>query len=97
VTTLALVGNPNCGKTTVFNMLTGTRQRVGNWPGVTVERKTGTFRHASATVEVVDLPGTYSLEPLSGAIDEAIAREYIAESVPDVIVNIVDAASQACS
>tara|TARA_B100000676_G_C18066625_1_gene841377 strand:- start:167 stop:2251 length:2085 start_codon:yes stop_codon:yes gene_type:complete len=95
VTTLALVGNPNCGKTTVFNMLTGTRQRVGNWPGVTVERKTGTFRHASATVEVVDLPGTYSLEPLSGAIDEAIAREYIAESVPDVIVNIVDATSLA--
>ena len=59
--TIALLGNPNCGKTTLFNALTGTRQMVGNWPGVTVERKVGQFRMAERTVEVVDLPGTYSL------------------------------------
>ena len=59
--TLGLVGNPNCGKTTVFNALTGARQRVGNWPGVTVERKSGTFQYQDNQVTVVDLPGTYSL------------------------------------
>jgi ferrous iron transport protein B len=95
VTTIALLGNPNCGKTTLFNALTGTRQRVGNWPGVTVERKMGRYRHANTTVEVVDLPGTYSLEPTGGAVDEAIARNYIVEEAPDVIVNVVDAASLA--
>ena len=58
MTQIALVGNPNSGKTTVFNDLTGTRQRVGNWPGVTVERKTGSFRHGDSQVDVVDLPGT---------------------------------------
>ena len=95
MTTIALLGNPNCGKTTLFNALTGTRQRVGNWPGVTVERKMGRYRHANTTVEVVDLPGTYSLEPTGGAVDEAIARNYIVEEAPDVIVNVVDAASLA--
>ena len=92
MTTIALLGNPNCGKTTVFNELTGTRQRVGNWPGVTVEKKTGAYRHGRSEIQVVDLPGTYSLEPMSNAVDEAIARSYIVESVPDVIVNIIDAA-----
>ena len=63
--TIGLVGNPNCGKTTLFNALTGARQRVGNWPGVTVERKSGEFRpadHEDVTIEVVDLPGTYSAQ-----------------------------------
>jgi ferrous iron transport protein B len=95
MTTIALVGNPNCGKTTVFNALTGARQRVGNWPGVTVEKKTGTYHTASASVEVVDLPGTYSLEPVGDAIDEAIARHFITQESADVIVNVIDAASLA--
>lgn len=99
--TLALVGNPNCGKTTLFNALTGARQRVGNWPGVTVERKTGDYSHGGGHVQVVDLPGTYSLAPVSGALDEQLARDYLngtthtAESGPDVIVNVIDAASLA--
>lgn len=96
MTGIALVGNPNCGKTTLFNALTGTRQRVGNWPGVTVERKTGLFRHGDAQVEVVDLPGTYTLEPLGDAIDEQIARDYVTDSATaDIIVNVVDASSLA--
>ncbi|GIT39912.1 MAG: hypothetical protein Ct9H300mP8_11080 [Gammaproteobacteria bacterium] len=61
--TIGLVGNPNSGKSTVFNALTGARQRVGNWPGVTVEKKSGQFVHQDATFEVIDLPGTYSLDP----------------------------------
>ncbi|MGE0622263.1 MAG: ferrous iron transport protein B [Pseudomonadales bacterium] len=97
MTRIALVGNPNSGKTTLFNDLTGTRQRVGNWPGVTVEKKTGTFRHGTSLVEVVDLPGTYSLEPVGDAIDEHIARQFIADqgSAIDVIINVVDASSLA--
>ena len=94
---IALAGNPNSGKTTLFNDLTGTRQRVGNWPGVTVERKTGTFRHGDSRVEVVDLPGTYTLESVGEAIDEAIARNFILEHSGeiDVIVNVIDASSLA--
>jgi len=96
MTRIALVGNPNCGKTTLFNDLTGTRQRVGNWPGVTVERKTGSFRHGETTVDVVDLPGTYTLEVMGEALDEHIARSYILEqSDTDIIVNVVDASSLA--
>ena len=74
--TIGLVGNPNSGKSTVFNALTGARQRVGNWPGVTVERKSGQFVHEETTFEVIDLPGTYSLDPgdATEAIDERIAR-----------------------
>ncbi len=100
-TTVALVGNPNCGKTTLFNALTGARQRVGNWPGVTVERKTGHFAHGDEQVEVVDLPGTYSLTPVSGALDEQLARDYLSGRVaadvapPDVIINVIDASSLA--
>src|SRR3989338_1128377 len=77
--TIGLVGNPNCGKTTVFNCLTGARQRVGNWPGVTVERKTGLFTCQDKTVEVLDLPGAYSLNIVneSSSIDERIACETI--------------------
>lgn len=98
MTRIALVGNPNCGKTTLFNALTGTRQRVGNWPGVTVERKTGTFRHGEVEVTAVDLPGTYTLETTGEAIDEQIARNYILtehDEPADVIVNVVDASSLA--
>lgn len=93
--TIALVGNPNCGKTTLFNALTGARQRVGNWPGVTVERKSGHFTHAGSTIEVIDLPGVYSLTQASetAAIDERIAAEFIHAREADVIVNIVDASN----
>lgn len=97
MTRIALIGNPNSGKTTLFNDLTGTRQRVGNWPGVTVERKTGSFRHGESAVEVVDLPGTYSLETVGEALDEQIARSYILDAPEeiDVLVNVVDASSLA--
>jgi ferrous iron transport protein B len=93
MTCMALVGNPNSGKTTLFNDLTGTRQRVGNWPGVTVERKTGEFQHGSTTVSVVDLPGTYTLEATGEALDERIARSFILDHAADIdmIVNVVDA------
>jgi ferrous iron transport protein B len=93
--TIGLVGNPNCGKTTLFNALTGARQKVGNWSGVTVERKSGFFKQDDATIEVVDLPGTYSLiratESLS--IDESIACEFILNRQADVIINIIDASN----
>lgn len=95
MTTIALIGNPNCGKTTLFNALTGTHQRVGNWPGVTVERKTGSYRHGAASITVEDLPGTYSIETMSNAIDEQIAQRYIVERQADVVVNVIDAASLA--
>jgi len=85
---IALVGNPNCGKTTMFNDLTGAYQYVGNWPGVTVEKKTGKLlKHKD--IEVVDLPGIYSLSPYT--LEEVITRDYIKDEAPDVIINIVDA------
>ncbi|MEC5396706.1 Fe(2+) transporter permease subunit FeoB [Uliginosibacterium sp. H1] len=91
---VALVGNPNCGKTTLFNALTGSRQQVGNWPGVTVERKSGNFRLDDTDVEVVDLPGLYSLVAMRDtSTDEQVAREYVAAGGADFIVNIVDAAN----
>lgn len=91
--TIALVGNPNCGKSTLFNALTGARQHVGNWPGVTVERKSGHYTQAATAIEVVDLPGVYSLTLASEttAVDERIALEFILSSSADIIVNIVDA------
>lgn len=88
--TIALVGNPNAGKTTLFNQLTGNRQYVGNWPGVTVERKTGTLRDAD-DVAVVDLPGIYSLTPYSN--EEIVARDYLERREADVILDIVDASN----
>lgn len=92
--TVAVVGNPNCGKSSVFNALTGANQRVGNWPGVTVDRKEGRFHHDSTAVTVVDLPGIYSLSVAGqGSMDERIAREYIAARGADVIVNIIDASN----
>ncbi len=90
---IALAGNPNCGKTTVFNSLTGSRQKVGNWAGVTVEKKTGTLRNNKYSVEVVDLPGVYTLAAEEQGIDEQIARRYIAQEQPDIIINVVDAAN----
>lgn len=92
---IALVGNPNCGKTTLFNALTGARQRVGNWPGVTVEKKTGQFEHAGQSLEVVDLPGTYTLgsPDADGALDERIAQAFLAAGTARLIVNIVDASN----
>ena len=89
MTQIALIGNPNSGKTTLFNDLTGTRQRVGNWPGVTVERKTGSFRHGDSVVQVVDLPGTYFLETVGEAIDEQIARNFIVEQASDITIRPV--------
>jgi len=88
---VALAGNPNSGKTTVFNNLTGTHQYVGNWPGVTVEKKEGVCRYRDHRIKVVDLPGVYSLTAYS--LDEIIAREFIIEKEPDVVVNIVDASN----
>ena len=93
MTTIALAGNPNCGKTTLFNALTGARQRVGNWPGVTVERRTGEYRREGAAVNVQDLPGVYALDDPGEALDERIAREYLAEGQVDAVVNVIDASS----
>ncbi len=89
---IALVGNPNCGKTTLFNALTGSRQQVGNWPGVTVERKSGSFIHQNIRFEVVDLPGIYSLMVASetAAVDEKIACEFLLQQEASVLVNILD-------
>lgn len=89
--TIALAGNPNAGKTSVFNKLTGGRQRVGNWPGVTVEKKEGRYEHEGATVRVVDLPGTYSMGAYS--LDEAVARDFVMTGRPDVVVDVVDASN----
>lgn len=89
--TVALVGNPNSGKTTVFNNLTKTHQYVGNWPGVTVEKKEGLTRYQDYRIKVVDLPGVYSLTAHS--LDEIIARDFIVEAQPDVVVDIVDASN----
>lgn len=93
--TIGLIGNPNCGKTTLFNALTGTRQRVGNWPGVTVERKTGEYVHAGETFTIVDLPGTYSIvaSPEGESIDEKIAQNFVLANEADLLINVIDAAS----
>jgi ferrous iron transport protein B len=89
--TIALAGNPNSGKTTVFNNLTGARQHVGNWPGVTVEKKEGFCNFQGRRIRVVDLPGVYSLTAYS--LDEVIARDYVVEEKPDVVVDVVDASN----
>lgn len=93
--TVGVVGNPNCGKTTLFNVLTGSKQQVGNWPGVTVEKKTGEYTFAHKTIELVDLPGTYSLESADDTVslDEKVARDYVASRAADLIINIVDASN----
>jgi len=89
--TIALAGNPNCGKTTLFNGLTGARHHVGNWPGVTVERRSGTFDHEGTVVEVVDLPGTYSLAARSE--DERVTAQVLASQEVDLVLNVLDASN----
>ena len=88
--TIALAGNPNCGKTTLFNELTGSRQHVGNWPGVTVDKKDGIYKK-NKDVVILDLPGTYSLSPYSA--EEIVARDYIVKDRPDAVIDIVDGTS----
>jgi ferrous iron transport protein B len=99
--TIGLVGNPNCGKTTLFNALTGANQFTGNWPGVTVERKEGSYRYQGknikqpCTINVVDLPGVYSIDAAetTTGLDELVARDYLLSNEADLIVNIVDASN----
>ncbi|MBQ7643103.1 MAG: 50S ribosome-binding GTPase, partial [Clostridia bacterium] len=85
---IALAGNPNCGKTTLFNALTGSNQFVGNWPGVTVEKKEGKLKKHEGVI-VTDLPGIYSLSPYT--LEEVVARNYLVQERPDAILNIIDA------
>ncbi len=87
--TIALAGNPNAGKTTIFNSLTGLRQHTGNWPGKTVEKKVGVIEFGKMRINIVDLPGTYSLTAYSP--EEIIARDFILENRPDAVINVVDA------
>ncbi len=89
--TIALAGNPNVGKSTIFNALTGSRQHVGNWPGKTVEKKSGTLKLGNQAITVVDLPGTYSLSAYS--LEEQIARDFIVMEQPTLVVHVVDAAN----
>lgn len=88
MTTIALAGNPNCGKTTLFNRLTGSSQRVGNWPGVTIDKKVGKIKGTDGA-ELVDLPGIYSMSPYSP--EEIVSRNYLMDESPDAVLNIVDA------
>ena len=84
-----LAGNPNSGKTTLFNGLTGSTAHVGNWPGVTVDKKEGVYRKCAEPIAIVDLPGIYSLSPYTQ--EEVIARNYILDEQPDCVINIIDA------
>ncbi|MBO4539617.1 MAG: 50S ribosome-binding GTPase, partial [Clostridia bacterium] len=85
----ALAGNPNCGKTTLFNNLTGSTAHVGNWPGVTVDKREGLYKKCAEPISIVDLPGIYSLSPYTP--EEVISRNFILDEKPDCVVNIVDA------
>ena len=85
----ALAGNPNSGKTTLFNGLTGSTAHVGNWPGVTVDKKEGVYKKGSEPIAIMDLPGIYSLSPYTS--EEIIARNYILDEKPDCVINIIDA------
>ena len=85
----ALAGNPNSGKTTLFNCLTGSTAHVGNWPGVTVDKREGTYKKGEESVSIVDLPGIYSLSPYTP--EEVISRNYVLDEKPDCVINIVDA------
>ncbi|MCQ2103374.1 MAG: 50S ribosome-binding GTPase, partial [Fibrobacter sp.] len=89
--TIAIAGNPNCGKTALFNALTGSRQSVGNWPGVTVEKKEGYFDLGARHIRVVDLPGTYAI--FANSEDERAAVDFLLTREADLIVNIVDASN----
>ena len=85
----ALAGNPNSGKTTLFNSLTGSTAHVGNWPGVTVDKREGVYKKCPEPVSIVDLPGIYSLSPYTP--EEVISRNYLLDEKPDCVINIVDA------
>jgi ferrous iron transport protein B len=87
--TVAVAGNPNAGKSTLINAITGSRLHVGNWPGVTVEKKEASFEFGGAHIRLVDLPGTYSLSPYTQ--EEIIARDYLVHQRPDLVINVVDA------
>lgn len=89
--TIALAGNPNAGKSTVFNALTGENQHVGNWPGKTVERKEGTYIHRDVQVRVIDLPGVYSLSSFSP--EEEVTRDFLVTEKFDLVVNVLDASN----
>ena len=86
---IALVGNQNCGKTTLFNLLTGMNQKIGNWPGVTLEQKSGIIK--GTDFELIDLPGIYSLSPYT--LEEKVSRDFLLNDKPDLIINVVDATS----
>lgn len=90
---IALIGNPNCGKTTIFNNLTGSRQKVGNWPGVTVEKKSGDYKYQNRNITVTDLPGIYSLSPApqNNSIDQQISNQFVQQNQADLYINILDA------
>lgn len=92
---ITIAGNPNCGKTTLFNKLTGSKQKIGNWPGVTVEKKIGSFHYANTDFSVTDLPGIYSLTVAQAdhSIDERIAMDFLLSLQTDILINIVDAAN----
>lgn len=92
-TKIALIGNPNAGKTTLFNRMTGASQRTGNWPGVTVERKTGEFQHDGKRFEVVDLPGVYMLDGGETSVDEQITRQFLLNNKDYLYINILDAST----
>ena len=89
--TIALAGSPNSGKTTIFNSITGSRQHVGNYPGVTVEQKTGVKKYKGYSIKLVDFPGTYSLTAYS--IEEVVSRDYIISKKPEIILNVVDSSN----
>ena len=89
--TVAITGNPNCGKTTIFNLLTGSRQTIGNWPGVTVEKLEGFMKYRERDYRIVDLPGIYSLSAFSD--DERVSRDYLLSGDADLVINILDAAN----
>ena len=88
---VAIAGNPNAGKTSLFNAITGSNQHVGNWPGKTIAKKEGTIQYKGNEIKIVDLPGTYSLSAFSP--EEVIARDFIVQEKPDVVVTVLDAAN----
>ena len=89
--TIALAGNPNAGKTTIYNALTGARQHIGNYPGVTVEKKESVITYNNQQLKIIDLPGTYSLTAYS--VEEVVARNVIINEKPDVVVDIIDSSN----
>ncbi|MBC8507300.1 MAG: 50S ribosome-binding GTPase [Anaerolineales bacterium] len=88
---IALAGNPNSGKTSLFNAITGSKQHVGNWPGKTIAKKEGEFQHRGYDIKIVDLPGIYSMSAFSP--EEVIARDFIVQEKPDIVITVLDAAN----